>query len=55
MNKLESAPLGEAAITYFVDSSCFSDHLGNHTGYAIVQSHRDGSFSTVKAEMCPQP
>lgn len=30
---LESAPIVEADVTYFVDRSCFRDHLLNHAGY----------------------
>ena len=34
---LEATTLVQADVTYFVDGSCFRDHLGNHAGYAVVQ------------------
>ncbi|XP_024116725.1 uncharacterized protein LOC112138399, partial [Oryzias melastigma] len=51
---LESVPLVNADVTYFVDGSCYRDHLGNHAGYAVVEPRED-AFATVKAEHCVQP
>ncbi|XP_036001791.1 protein NYNRIN-like [Fundulus heteroclitus] len=51
---LESTPIMNAEVTYFVDGSCFRDHLGNHAGYAVVKQVGD-NFVTVKAEKCEQP
>lgn len=34
---LESAPIFNAKADYFVDGSCYRDHLGNHAVYAIIQ------------------
>lgn len=34
---LESAPLPEPEVTYFVNGSCYRDHEGNHAGYAVVK------------------
>ena len=33
---LESTPIVDADVDYFVDGSCFRDHLGNHAGFAVV-------------------
>ena len=43
-----------ANVTYFVDGSCFRDHLGNHAGYAVVKQEGE-DFVMVKAEKCEQP
>ena len=51
---LEATPLVQADVTYFVDGSCFRDHLGNHAGYAVVKPEGK-DFVTVKAEKCEQP
>lgn len=51
---LESSPPGDASVIYFVDGSCFRDHLGNHADYAVVQRSLNGSFVKVKSEI-PQP
>lgn len=51
---LESAPLMDADVTYFVDGSCYRDHLGNHAGYAVVEQKGE-RFETVKSESCKQP
>lgn len=47
-----------AAMIYFVDGSCFTDHLvckkhcKNHVVYIVVEN---GSLISVKAEVCLQP
>ncbi|XP_041854876.1 uncharacterized protein LOC121648678 [Melanotaenia boesemani] len=51
---LESEPLDNAQVTYYVDGSCFRDHMGTHAGYAVVQQ-KEGTFVTIKAEKCLQP
>ena len=51
---LESTPLLNTDLIYFVDGSCFRDHLGNHAGYAVVKQERE-AFKTIKAERCTQP
>ncbi|XP_054648258.1 uncharacterized protein LOC129190003 isoform X1 [Dunckerocampus dactyliophorus] len=51
---LESTPLLNAEVTYFVDGSCYRDHLGSHAGFAVIK--QEGSdFVTIKAESCIQP
>ncbi len=37
---LESTPIPEEEVTYFVDGSSFRDHVGNHTGYSVVKSDK---------------
>ncbi|XP_051541679.1 uncharacterized protein LOC127433650 [Myxocyprinus asiaticus] len=51
---LESAPIIEAEADYFVDGSCFRDHLGNHAGYAVVKRN-DNNFVPVVMQHCEQP
>ncbi len=34
---LESTPIPDTEVIYFVDSSSFRDHVGNHTGYSVVK------------------
>ncbi|XP_056592765.1 uncharacterized protein LOC130411831 [Triplophysa dalaica] len=51
---LESTPILNAAADYFVDGSCFRDHLGNHAGFAVVK--REGNeFLPVISQQCEQP
>lgn len=51
---LESTPIVDADVDYFVDGSCFRDHVGNHAGFAVVQ--RDGdNFTPVLSQHCEQP
>lgn len=50
---LESLPISEADGTYFIDGSCFRDHLGNHAGYAIVKQDGD-DFISVISQHCTQ-
>ncbi|XP_054631905.1 uncharacterized protein LOC129181160 [Dunckerocampus dactyliophorus] len=51
---LESTPLLNAEVTYFVDGSCYRDHFGSHAGFAVIK--QEGSdFVTIKAESCVQP
>ncbi len=51
---LESTPITEAEVTYFVDGSSFKDHVGNHTGYSVVKSDKE-EFVTVISQHCVQP
>lgn len=51
---LESIPLPEAEVTYFVDGSSFRDHLGIHTGYAVVKKEKE-EFVSVISHHCVQP
>ncbi len=34
---LDSTPIPDTEVTYFVDGSSFRDHVGNHTGYSVVK------------------
>lgn len=47
-------PLLNTDVTYFVDGSCYQDHLGNHAGFAVVKKEGE-HFTTVKADSCTQP
>ncbi len=51
---LESMPISEAEVTYFVDGSSFKDHSGTHSGYAVVRKDGD-KFVTVISQHCVQP
>ena len=51
---LESTPVLNAEVTYFVDGLCYRDYVGNHAGFAVVEQ-TEGGFETVKAENCVQP
>uniref|UniRef100_A0A4W5RRK5 RNase H type-1 domain-containing protein n=1 Tax=Hucho hucho TaxID=62062 RepID=A0A4W5RRK5_9TELE len=55
---LDSIPLmdrhGCIMENYFVDGSCFKDHLGNHAGFAVVK-HQGVGFTEEILEHCPQP
>lgn len=51
---LESTPIQEADVTYFVDGSSFRDFLGIHTGYSVVRKqHND--FVPIVTQHCVQP
>lgn len=52
---LESTPLLEKEVTYFVYGSCYRDHDGYYAGFAVVQNLSDNSFVTVMAKKLPQP
>lgn len=51
---LESAPIFNAEFDYFVDGSCFRDHLGYHAGYAVVRKEGE-NFNPVVVQHCEQP
>lgn len=51
---LESTPLAEADLYYFVDGSCYRDHDGYHVGFAVMQKISDKTFVTVMADGVPQ-
>ncbi len=51
---LESTPITDVHVEYFVDGSCFRDHLGNHAGFAIVK-RADDDFVPVVVQHCEQP
>lgn len=51
---LESTPISEAEVIYFVDGSSFKDHLGNHTVYSVVREDID-NFVPVISQHCAQP
>ncbi len=51
---LESTPILEAEVTYFVDGSSLRDHVGNHTGYSVVKSDKE-EFVPVISQHCVQP
>ncbi len=51
---LESTPIPDAHVEYFVDGSCFRDHLGNHARFAIVK-RADDDFVPVVVQHCEQP
>ncbi len=51
---LESTPIPDVHVEYFVDGSCFKDHLGNHAGFAIVK-RADDDFVPVVVQHCEQP
>ncbi len=51
---LESTPITEAEVNYFVDGSSFKDHVGNHTGYSVVKSDKE-EFVPVISQHCVQP
>ncbi len=50
---LESTPIPDTEVTYFVDSSSFRDHVGNHTGYSVVKDIK--LFVPVITQHCVQP
>lgn len=52
---MESFPLPDSDVTFFVDGSCYRDHEGNHAGYAVVKQIGPDSFETAKAEQAQQP
>ncbi len=51
---LESTPIPYAHFKYFVDGSCFRDHLDNHAGFAVVKCTPD-DFVPVVVQHCEQP
>ncbi len=51
---LESTPIPDAHVKYFVDGSCFRDHLDNHAGFAVVKCTPD-DFVPVVVQHCEQP
>jgi len=51
---LESTPISEVEVTYFVDGSSFKDYLGTHTGYAVIRKEKD-EFVPVISQQCVQP
>lgn len=51
---LESTPISEAEVIYFVDGSSFKDHLRNHTGYSVVRKDME-EFVPVISQHCVQP
>lgn len=51
---LESTPIIDVNVEYFVDGSCFRDHLGNHAGFAVVK-REDDDFVPVVLQHCEQP
>lgn len=44
---LKSSLITDADMTYFIDGSCFRDHVGNNAGFATVQSSSDGRKSST--------
>lgn len=51
---LESTPNPDADVDYFVDGSCFKDHLINHAGYSVVRKDKD-NFVSILSQHCTQP
>ena len=52
---LVSEPMIGADEDFFVDGSCFRDHLGNHAGFAVVRLNPDDTFAVVRSSQCAQP
>ena len=52
---LLSEPMVGAEEDFFVDGSCFRDHLGNHAGFAVVRQNPDHTFAVVHSSQCAQP
>lgn len=52
---LEPFPLVDPDMTLFVDGSCYSNHEGNHAGYAVVKQTGLEAFETIKTKAVPHP
>ncbi len=51
---LESTPIPESEVTYFIDGSSFRDHVGNHTVYSVLKKDKE-EFVPVISQQCVQP